>query len=207
MIGKRGSSGREDDAEFAEKPAGGVDPHGARRHPCRADPVEGCQLLLTLSFDWNGTDVAVAPGFEHAFDVGPVGFRTLNVGTYSERRQQFHIVAEAFELASPVMCGATGFHNDGRRRLCGHKRGQFSAGQTVVSGNVAGTIRNSNLENGFCQIDSDGRILHRGFLLDGWFSENRSRSLCHRSEEHTSELQSPCNLVCRLLLEKKKNLS
>src|SRR5205807_9816497 len=26
----------------------------------------------------------------------------------------------------------------------------------------------------------------------------------HRSEEHTSELQSPCNLVCRLLLEKKK---
>src|SRR3989454_6947465 len=28
-----------------------------------------------------------------------------------------------------------------------------------------------------------------------------------RSEEHTSELQSPCNLVCRLLLEKKKNLT
>src|SRR5256885_6938515 len=27
----------------------------------------------------------------------------------------------------------------------------------------------------------------------------------HRSEEHTSELQSPCNLVCRLLLEKKKD--
>src|SRR5256885_8827749 len=30
---------------------------------------------------------------------------------------------------------------------------------------------------------------------DGWHG---------RSEEHTSELQSPCNLVCRLLLEKKK---
>src|SRR5256885_12493538 len=29
-------------------------------------------------------------------------------------------------------------------------------------------------------------------------------NLEHRSEEHTSELQSPCNLVCRLLLEKKK---
>src|SRR2546426_284657 len=28
--------------------------------------------------------------------------------------------------------------------------------------------------------------------------------LADRSEEHTSELQSPCNLVCRLLLEKKK---
>src|SRR5256885_10876727 len=28
-----------------------------------------------------------------------------------------------------------------------------------------------------------------------------------RSEEHTSELQSPCNLVCRLLLEKKKHVT
>src|SRR5256885_7212520 len=31
-----------------------------------------------------------------------------------------------------------------------------------------------------------------------------SVDLYKRSEEHTSELQSPCNLVCRLLLEKKK---
>src|SRR5256885_3617850 len=30
------------------------------------------------------------------------------------------------------------------------------------------------------------------------------RHRCERSEEHTSELQSPCNLVCRLLLEKNK---
>src|SRR2546426_7189161 len=32
----------------------------------------------------------------------------------------------------------------------------------------------------------------------------RGRHRRSRSEEHTSELQSPCNLVCRLLLEKKK---
>src|SRR2546426_8039718 len=32
----------------------------------------------------------------------------------------------------------------------------------------------------------------------------RPRARDDRSEEHTSELQSPCNLVCRLLLEKKK---
>src|SRR5256885_13033745 len=31
------------------------------------------------------------------------------------------------------------------------------------------------------------------------------RVLWSRSEEHTSELQSPCNLVCRLLLEKKNH--
>src|SRR5256885_12800888 len=34
--------------------------------------------------------------------------------------------------------------------------------------------------------------------------KGRLRSRARRSEEHTSELQSPCNLVCRLLLEKKK---
>src|SRR5256885_3009969 len=33
----------------------------------------------------------------------------------------------------------------------------------------------------------------------------RRNGWAERSEEHTSELQSPCNLVCRLLLEKKKN--
>src|SRR5256885_6295308 len=35
----------------------------------------------------------------------------------------------------------------------------------------------------------------------------RERGDFERSEEHTSELQSPCNLVCRLLLEKKKKQS
>src|SRR2546426_6611191 len=35
-------------------------------------------------------------------------------------------------------------------------------------------------------------------------SSSPKGSATRRSEEHTSELQSPCNLVCRLLLEKKK---
>src|SRR5256885_4553717 len=37
-----------------------------------------------------------------------------------------------------------------------------------------------------------------------WLLPEPDRSA--RSEEHTSELQSPCNLVCRLLLEKKKKI-
>src|SRR3989454_7627185 len=37
--------------------------------------------------------------------------------------------------------------------------------------------------------------------------EDKARAIkVLRSEEHTSELQSPCNLVCRLLLEKKKKI-
>src|SRR5256885_12663110 len=45
-------------------------------------------------------------------------------------------------------------------------------------------------------------------LLIAWLRQQGSLALpllsAIRSEEHTSELQSPCNLVCRLLLEKKK---
>src|SRR2546426_5987491 len=41
-------------------------------------------------------------------------------------------------------------------------------------------------------------------VLRGSRSSPSDRYLHTRSEEHTSELQSPCNLVCRLLLEKKK---
>src|SRR5256885_5753090 len=42
--------------------------------------------------------------------------------------------------------------------------------------------------DGFCTVMPDADLVRK-----------------YRSEEHTSELQSPCNLVCRLLLEKKKN--
>src|SRR5688500_19105785 len=39
---------------------------------------------------------------------------------------------------------------------------------------------------------------------NGKLERDSGDSTVLRSEEHTSELQSPCNLVCRLLLEKKK---
>src|SRR5256885_13007280 len=44
----------------------------------------------------------------------------------------------------------------------------------------------------------------QGRLSEGVALSNGGRLRIVRSEEHTSELQSPCNLVCRLLLEKKK---
>src|SRR5260370_23533031 len=53
-------------------------------------------------------------------------------------------------------------------------------------------------------------LVHRGNNLMGaamgWPLEEAGKSgVIYRSEEHTSELQSHLNLVCRLLLEKKKN--
>src|SRR5256885_8675621 len=50
-----------------------------------------------------------------------------------------------------------------------------------------------------CRRSGDGKLRRRDDS-----TRRIARSRC-RSEEHTSELQSPCNLVCRLLLEKKNN--
>src|SRR5256885_6820016 len=44
----------------------------------------------------------------------------------------------------------------------------------------------------------------RGQIVFGTEERREAQGSPLRSEEHTSELQSPCNLVCRLLLEKKK---
>src|SRR5256885_5812655 len=53
--------------------------------------------------------------------------------------------------------------------------------------------------------DQPGGNLH---VDDHAAAENpKHKSSSDRSEEHTSELQSPCNLVCRLLLEKKKKMT
>src|SRR2546426_7269316 len=53
-----------------------------------------------------------------------------------------------------------------------------------------------------------GRIFRKAFIVAVGIrkpcDEPAEHSGGRRSEEHTSELQSPCNLVCRLLLEKKK---
>src|SRR5688500_19981762 len=51
------------------------------------------------------------------------------------------------------------------------------------------------------------RLLRRGANPFSKKTKRCAESILKRSEEHTSELQSPCNLVCRLLLEEKKNRS
>src|SRR5256885_12194019 len=54
-----------------------------------------------------------------------------------------------------------------------------------------------------CAARRRARLLRRQVRRRGARAHD-GRVLDRRSEEHTSELQSPCNLVCRLLLEKKK---
>src|SRR5256885_6486905 len=57
----------------------------------------------------------------------------------------------------------------------------------------AGTVKQAALQGAACCGTEESKKWQAG----------RPRKV-ERSEEHTSELQSPCNLVCRLLLEKKK---
>src|SRR5256885_12458673 len=63
-------------------------------------------------------------------------------------------------------------------------------------------ISQADIAEGKIRVPRDGllEVNHR-------FFDFTLRTLVARSEEHTSELQSPCNLVCRLLLEKKNNIS
>src|SRR2546426_7420460 len=69
-------------------------------------------------------------------------------------------------------------------------------------------VRRLDFRVGGDDVGRGGDEGHRGELRDVPFGERRGRAhkerIPVRSEEHTSELQSPCNLVCRLLLEKKK---
>src|SRR5256885_4748758 len=79
----------------------------------------------------------------------------------------------------------------------------------VAASGVAPVLRGRALEI----VDDRGRVRASIAVLpadpafkmpDGTTGYPETVLLRLRSEEHTSELQSPCNLVCRLLLEKKK---
>src|SRR5256885_9042069 len=64
-------------------------------------------------------------------------------------------------------------------------------------------FRSSPRQAGISAIDSTRSVFVSIEIEPSKVAPHHSRTLT-RSEEHTSELQSPCNLVCRLLLEKKK---
>src|SRR2546426_1688403 len=89
---------------------------------------------------------------------------------------------------------------------------------TIVGGKsawIAGVVEGSNdttalgQEYGWRAVDNgppDGGVPDQLSLADPLAQDTlgTAQDFCTKSEEHTSELQSPCNLVCRLLLEKKK---
>src|SRR2546426_1243249 len=70
------------------------------------------------------------------------------------------------------------------------------------------SLRRAGIRSRECDEDVTGRIpAGPAQAADAERGPLRDALELMRSEEHTSELQSPCNLVCRLLLEKKKNIN
>src|SRR2546426_5819976 len=81
----------------------------------------------------------------------------------------------------------------------------YGVEQFVVSPDAAyvafRSVSSERHANALDQVDSEIYALN---LATGEARRITNNKVPERSEEHTSELQSPCNLVCRLLLEKKK---
>src|SRR3989454_2672329 len=74
---------------------------------------------------------------------------------------------------------------------------------------ITGPMAKQMLEQGADVLTSGNHIWDKKEIIEYITKENLLLRPANfpagtRSEEHTSELQSPCNLVCRLLLEKKK---
>src|SRR5256885_9511766 len=59
----------------------------------------------------------------------------------------------------------------------------------------------SNVDGHSCATAGSSRVLRQIVRIQNLTAKRTESLVAERSEEHTSELQSPCNLVCRLLLE------
>src|SRR5256885_4975782 len=76
----------------------------------------------------------------------------------------------------------------------------------VLPGGCSGFKYSLNIED---KPAEDDLVIETGGVrcfVDAFSAQYLNGVTLNRSEEHTSELQSPCNLVCRLLLEKKKHI-
>src|SRR2546426_6947506 len=81
--------------------------------------------------------------------------------------------------------------------ISGRREGAPASAPRLFGEREARDQRHEPHAAGASRDQAGGPALEHDQLLGGEVTDRRS-------EEHTSELQSPCNLVCRLLLEKKK---
>src|SRR5256885_8306992 len=98
---------------------------------------------------------------------------------------------------------ATSLSRTPRKNSCRWKRSKLPRACCAESSEIGATPpvaeENHMAEWNHQQYDLLERAITNGKRIAAY-----RRGTEYRSEEHTSELQSPCNLVCRLLLEKKK---
>src|SRR5256885_3757876 len=95
--------------------------------------------------------------------------------------------------------------------ILAQRQKQLRFTQPYLSSDIYGVTTKSNQTvQSWADIDQPGVqvAVQRGTFMEPVMRETlrHARLVPIESEEHTSELQSPCNLVCRLLLEKKKKV-
>ena len=127
--------------------------------------MEGGEDVLIDGFDGDGVDVVVSKRFEEGFGVGSVGLVALDVGTDGVGREKNDGVTEALEFSCPVVSGTAGFEEDSCRLTVCKETFEAGSGEAVIFPDRAGLGRDSELEDGFREIDSDGGRVHGGLLL------------------------------------------
>src|SRR2546426_4051577 len=136
-------------------------------------------------------------------------FRAIRI---SDGKEMFQVPTGGYNAASPAIVGKAAYFGTFNNEVLGvsltshrilwryehpERHFPFYSSAAVADGKVV--------------IGGRDKIVHcldakTGKMIWTFTTNARVDSKDDRSEEHTSELQSPCNLVCRLLLEKKKNI-
>src|SRR5256885_13110942 len=82
----------------------------------------------------------------------------------------------------------------------------FRSGKDSRGAQNATHYSNADVDAKILSLSSESDKAKRDATIKSIWETVQKERFYIRSEEHTSELQSPCNLVCRLLLEKKKQI-
>jgi hypothetical protein len=122
--------------------------------------VQRVDGLLFEGFDRDRGDVLVTNGLKESLGIGAVGFVSLAIASDMGGREQGDVVAEALELASPVVGGATGFHENTGWRAMQEIGLEASARETMLLIDPTGSMGHGNLEHGFCEIHGDLGSIH-----------------------------------------------
>lgn len=123
-------------------------------------PLQG---LLLQRLDAYRHDVAATRRFKQGTGISGIGLVAFDVGADIGSGQEPNLDAQAIEPSRPVMSRTTGFHDDQRDIAVLKPALELAAGKTVRFDDLPRTIGNGQLEDAFCQIDSNGSSIHFGF--------------------------------------------
>src|SRR2546426_6043297 len=139
---------------------------------------------------------------------GEFGVKTLVSSWVRLNAALFKIVNENEIVVDQNMSGRASFKNVGHTDRNGFELGAETLLTGPFEARVAYTYLKATFRESFTTVLNTLNTpvnVPAGSALPGVPESLLYGELRYRSEEHTSELQSPCNLVCRLLLEKKKH--